>query len=219
MKQSKSPGIWIAFLGPDGVGKSAVIDRLQSQFHRMPDCVTRYHFRPRFRRQAEERPPVTCPHAQPPRTLLVSLAKLIYWLADCWYGYLVAVRPLRQGSGLVIFDRYYPDVLVDPLRYRLPKRSIKFARWLLRFAPEPDLYIMLDAPAEIVQQRKSELTLKESSRQRIAYLKMFEGLRNKLLVDANRPVAEVTRNIGVALRGLPRSPLFERHGSSLLAGL
>ena len=219
MNPPVSRGLWIAFFGPDGVGKSAVIDKLQTHSFGISDRSARFHFRPRFHRHPHDGLPVTSPHGRPPRSWLVSLGKLAYWLTDCWYGYFVAVRPIRNSGGLVVFDRYYPDVLVDPRRYRLPKGSVRFARWLLRFAPRPDLYVLLDAPAEVIRQRKTELSFDELHRQRIAYLKMFEGIRNKLLVNANNPVDEIARNIGVALEDAHRASLFENSGPSLLASL
>jgi thymidylate kinase len=104
--------------------------------------------------------------------------------------------------------------LVDPLRYRLPAQSEKFARWLVSLAPRPDLYVLLDAPAEVVQRRKSELPLAESHRQRVAYLKMLEAIRDKLLVNANCPVDEVVRTICTAFRNLyPSSPLTTSQSS------
>lgn len=212
-------GLWIALLGPDGVGKSAVIEQLQGQVLPGSEDVTLFHFRPGFRKRAVARPPVTCPHAQRPRSLLVSYGKLIYWLVDCWYGYLAVVLPRKRRDGFVLFDRYYPDILVDPLRYRLPARSRGFAQWITRLAPQPDLYLLLDAPAEVVQHRKSELTLAELHRQRMAYLKMSEQMHTKLLVNANCPVEEVVGNICTAIRSFyPDLPLA-RPESSLLAGL
>ena len=199
---SSSRGLWIAFLGPDGVGKSAVIQELQRQLQDAFGEVILFHFRPGFRRQAAGRPAVTCPHAQRPRGLMLSLGKLIYWLIDCWYGYLFVIRPGKQSHDLVIFDRYYPDILIDPLRYRLPRRCQRFARWVTTWAPRPDLYVLLDAPSEIVQQRKSELPLAESHRQRVAYLKMFERIDHKLLVNASYPVDEIARNIRIAVGNL-----------------
>jgi thymidylate kinase len=218
-KGTSSRGLWIALLGPDGVGKSAVIEQLQSQLLPGAGDITLFHFRPGFHKRAVEGPPVTCPHAQRPRSLLVSFGKLIYWLVDCWYGYLAVIRPRKQRDGLVIFDRYYPDILVDPLRYRLPTHSHAFAQWITKLAPRPDLYLLLDAPAEVVQQRKSELTLSELQRQRVAYLKMSEQMHSKLLVSANCPVDEVVRHICTAIRNFYPDLSVTKLESSLLAGL
>lgn len=199
-RDSNAPrGLWIAFFGPDGVGKSAVIEQVKDQLAPAFSFVTQFHFRPMFLRKNLSRAPVTDPHAQIPRTLIVSVGKLIYWLLDCWYGHLLATRFARHHRGLVISDRYYPDVMVDPRRYRLPASTFRFAKWLASLAPRPDLCILLDARAEVVQRRKREVSLGESQRQRFAYLAMFQFLRDKLLVNADAPVTEVAQGVSHAV--------------------
>jgi thymidylate kinase len=197
--QAGRRGLWIAFFGPDGAGKSAVIAELVGKLEARFSGAEKFHFRPRFRRHGVDHPPVTAPHAQMPRSTVASLGKLIYWLVDCWFGYLMTIRPALANSQLVIFDRYLPDMLVDPLRYRLPASCRWFARMLLPLLPRPDLCILLDASAEVVQQRKQEVSLAESQRQRAAYLDMFEVLPNTLLVDAALSVEEVAQQIANAI--------------------
>jgi len=210
-----SPGLCIAFFGPDGIGKSAVIEAVKLEAGTTFSAVVQFHFRPMFGRQ-QDRPPVTDPHAQTPRSLLISTVKLIYWLLDCWYGYFIAIRPARRCSRLVIFDRYYPDILVDPARYRLPASSLRIASWLAALAPRPDLYVLLDAPAEVVQRRKHEVSLPESQRQRLAYLAVFESMPAKLLVDADAPVNQVAQRVSVALSTLQNFSM-QRDEALLLA--
>jgi thymidylate kinase len=135
------------------------------------------------------------------------LLKLIYWLADCWWGYLSTILPRKRAGQLVIYDRYFPDILVDPVRYRLPKGSMRFADAAVNLAPQPDLYILLDASAEAVQQRKRELPLAELKRQRIRYLKLFETLPSKLLVNADSTVEEVSRRVALGICSL-RTDIF-----------
>ena len=162
-------GLWVAVFGPDGAGKSAVIKYLAAD-PTMPFRGTeQFHFRPMFRRHWDESPPATAPHARPSRNALLSIFKLLYWLLDCWFGYAFIVRPARAGSRLVLFDRYLDDILIDPLRYRLPNSTLWFARLVAQLAPRPDLYVLLDVPAGIVQRRKAEVSPAESQRQRLAY--------------------------------------------------
>ena len=191
-------GAWIALFGPDGVGKSAVIEQVAAQLGSAFHDISQFHFRPHFGRQAGDRQPVTDPHGRPPRGLLISIVKLIYWLLDCWYGYMLIVYA-RRRSRLVISDRYFPDILVDPRRYRLPASSARVAQWLCLWAPRPDLGILLDAPAEIVQQRKAEVSLAESERQRRAYLSLSELMPITQVVDANRPVQKLTQEVCAAI--------------------
>lgn len=185
--------------GVDGVGKSAVIDRLPQKLPAMFRGFRRFHFRPMFCRRVN-RPPITDPHGKPARGVVISLAKLLCWLADCWFGYLMAIRPALRRSQLVVFDRYLPDILVDPLRYRLPPTTLRFAHWMIALAPHPDLYVLLDAPAEVVQRRKREVPDDECRRQRVTYLKMFAALDAKLLVNADCQVDEVAERVAFAIR-------------------
>jgi thymidylate kinase len=218
-RANKAHGLWIAFFGPDGVGKSTVIEQVKDQLGAAFSGVLQFHFRPMLGRHLRNQKPVTDPHNQVLRSPLISLAKLIYWLLDCWCGYLVAISPVRRTSGLVIFDRYYPDILADPLRYRLPKSSLRFAAWLVALAPHPDLSILLHAPAEVVQSRKQEVPLGESRRQQSAYLTIFQTMSNKLLVDAELPVNEIAQQVSVAVLTLLEDASWKQREALLFADL
>jgi thymidylate kinase len=194
-------GAWVAFFGPDGVGKSTVIDRLQGQLEGSFCGCLRFHFRPRFGCRRTDEEPVTAPHAQTPRGLLSTTLKLAYWLLDFWLGYFFLIRPALRRSELVIFDRYFSDMLVDPVRYRLRDSARTLAALMVKFAPQPDLYVLLDAPAESVQLRKQEVSPAESHRQREAYRKLLGSLPGALVIDANRPLEQVSHDAAVAIAG------------------
>ena len=105
------------------------------------------------------RPPrVTAPHSRPPRSLVGSLAKAVYWVLDYTLGYYLKIRPALVRSTLVLFDRYLVDALIDPRRYRYGG-----PRWVLHLVwsliPKPDLVILLDAPPEVLRARKQEVSL------------------------------------------------------------
>ena len=212
-----SRGRWIAFFGPDGVGKSAVIEQLKDQIGSEFSGITEFHFRPMFGRSHADRHPVIDPHGHAPRRRFLSRLKLAYWLLDCWLGYLFLIGPGLRLSRLVIFDRYFPDILVDPLRYRLPPSCLRFAKRLTRLAPRPDLHILLDAPAEVVQARKAEVSGSESQRQRAAYLAMFQPIPRKLIVNANRPLNEVAQQVSDAVLAILAKPAVEPHEDWVIA--
>jgi hypothetical protein len=52
--------------------------------------------------------------ANRPRSALTSLAKILVWLMEEWYANLF----WDKKGTLLICDRYYHDLLVDPRRYR-----------------------------------------------------------------------------------------------------
>ncbi len=194
-------------LGPDGAGKSTLVDRMTRRLGPSFRAIGKFHFRHRFSRRQKEMEPVTNPHRETPRGTLASICKLLYWLLDCWFGYFVNICPARLSAKLVIFDRYCPDILVDPRRYRLPQSCIWLAKLVVSLAPRPDLFILLDVPSKVAQQRKPEVSPGESVRQRLAYLLMFQALPNAVVVDATRPIDEVVQRASAAVLGCPASSL------------
>jgi thymidylate kinase len=188
-------GLWIAVLGPDGSGKSTVIEHLQAALAPGFRRTVRFHLRPRLLpgTRAAEAVPSTDPHGQQPRGVAASTLKLLYFWADYVLGYLWRVRPLLVRYTLVIFDRYYCDLLIDPRRFRS-----RGPRWLARaiaaMMPMPDLILILDAPAEVLQARKQEVTVEESARQAQAYREFAasSAVRGRaVVVDAAATVDEV----------------------------
>ena len=61
--------------------------------------------------------------------------------------------------------------------------------------------ILLDAPAEVLQARKREVTFDETNRQREAYRAMVGRLPYGHIVNADRPLADVVEDVaGVILK-------------------
>jgi thymidylate kinase len=109
-------------------------------------------------------------------------------------SYLTNVYPRIIKSSFVIFDRYYYDLLIDPKRFR-QGAPLWIARLVGWFIPRPDLVILLDASAEVLQSRKQEVSLEETRRQREAYLKLVYSLPSGQVVDASKPLQEVIRQV------------------------
>jgi len=139
-------GLHVAFLGPDGSGKSSVIDSIIPDLAPAFRKTTYIHLRPGVGRKSSHSRPVIDPHGQPPRSWLASVVKVAYLCLDYVVGWWLYVWPKTVRSTLVVFDRYYHDLLIDPLRYRYGG-PMWMARWISKLIPSPDLWILLDAPA------------------------------------------------------------------------
>ena len=179
-------GLFVVMMGPDGSGKTT-INTLVRQRVATAFWMKRYfHFRPFVGTADDETDIVTDPHGVPPRGTVSSLAKLVYYVFDYVVGYMTRVRPVVSRTGLVIFDRYYADIAVDPARYRFGA-----PHWLLRvfrpLIPQPDLYLFLDVDADVILSRKQEVSREECIRQVDAYRKSAEKLNNAVLLDASQP--------------------------------
>lgn len=194
-KRDTQRGLWVVLLGPDGAGKSSVIAGIgDGRSAGFPGSQT-YHLRAPLLRSGEESPANCDPHAQRPRGTLISAGKLIYLLLANWMGYVVKVRPQLAQGKLILFDRYFSDCLVDPKRYRLPASCLGMAELVARLLPKPDLSVVLDAPATVLQQRKCEVTPAESERQRKDYLMRLASEPNVVVVEAARPLVDVVEDV------------------------
>ena len=143
---------------------------------------------------------VVDPHGKPPRSALLSLGKISFWLLEEWYAHLFH----DKKDELLICDRYYHDLLVDPRRYRFGG-PMSVARLIGKLMPQPELWLLLDAPAEVLQTRKQEVPLAETERQRHAYLEFVLAQKNHCIVNAaqalDRVVADALAAIVGALNG------------------
>jgi thymidylate kinase len=193
--RAKHPGLWIALYGPDGAGKSAVAARLATELAPSFSGLQLHHLRVPLWRSPSHIVVVTDPHARQPRGLVLSCLKLLYMFAQSWLAHLLRVLSWLARGQLVIADRYFLDYAIDPQRYRLAASSVRLASLLGRLAPVPDLQFVLDVPANELQRRKPEVSLGESRRQRQEYAARIARLPNTALVNADRPVTDVSIDI------------------------
>ena len=176
----KPRGLFLAFLGTDGAGKSTVLEALERELapvFRSAESGT-WHLRPKVLPQLDSvlhlgRSTYTLedmsrPHrAKPSGPLLSNLRVTYYWL-DYVIGYALKILPRRRRPSLILFDRYFYDYLVDPLRCRV-RRDTLLARVLARLVPKPDGVVIVTARYELVRARKQELSPEESAFQIAAY--------------------------------------------------
>jgi thymidylate kinase len=129
-------------------------------------------------------------------------------LAEHWFRS-GAAQYHRLRGRFVIFDRYPYDSLLQKSDPRLWKR---LRRWLFDVVnAEPDLVILLDAPPELLQQRKREHTLEWHVEQRAGYLRLRERLPRMQIVDAAREQAEVRRTATSLIWNQYRTRFRETH--------
>lgn len=189
---SRPTGLFVAVLGPDGAGKTTLINRLEEGLAGAFRRTAVFHLCASLIDRNPMRGPVTDPHGKAPYPLWISLLKIPYYLLAYAVGYLFKVRPLLVRSTLVLLDRYYDDILVDPRRYRYggPMELARLGRLLV---PTPDLYFIVDVPEEHLYQRKQEVSRDEVERQRAAYRRLAVGLPTAVLLDGSLPADDVAR--------------------------
>jgi thymidylate kinase len=117
----------------------------------------------------------------------------LFWLAYNLAGH-VTLRLAKARNTLIVNDRHFIDILVDPVRYRYAGPT-----WLLnvirRVMPQPDAVILLHGPAEVLQARKKELSIEETARQSGRYLALVEKQKHGHIVDAAQPFDNVMGDV------------------------
>lgn len=182
-------GFSVGFTGPDGSGKTTVIDRTIERLGAVfATAHSYYHFRPALfgnlgevAHSAGIKKDVDRNYSDPHRGgktgALSSLARLGYYSVDYILGYFAKVKSQTRITRLVVFDRYFTDIICDSRRSRiyLPPRFLNM--WRRLFIPSLDYNILLTASSETILSRKRELDEKgiRDINSRIDYLASKKG--------------------------------------------
>ena len=184
----------VAFLGPDGAGKSTVLSKVKELDILFAKTTSYTHLKPQYllKKRNQNRGVVTEPHAEEPRNTWTASLKMVVYVQEYWIEHFV--NPQRP-SHIKVYDRYMHDTIIDPRRYRLPEGGLA-QRVLSNFAPQPVVFIVLDADPEIIQARKAEVPLEATRKQCQSYLEFAR--RNPAqcaVIDANQSADDVVDDI------------------------
>lgn len=193
LNQIKYKGYSFGFTGPDGSGKTTVLDCMVDALKSVYSQIDLYHFRPTVFGNLGEvahsvgiKKEVDKDYSKPHRGNKVgpinSFCRLVFYSIDYIVGYCLKVRRKLCKRQLVVFDRYYTDIICDSRRSRifLPTR---FLYWFGRlFIPSLDYNILLTASTETILNRKQELDKEgiEAINSKIEYLSTKKGYKKIL---------------------------------------
>ena len=161
------PARSVVFLGPDGAGKTTLITLIEAELAAQNVDFRRYYFAPGYlkRYRPSDTPTITTnPHEGRQYSALLVGMKISLMLVE----FILGVPMVKRRNQLVLFDRYIHDLLVDPRRYRM-NRVRWWMRALMTLAPQPDLGVIITAPADVITARKQEVPPEETERQVQAY--------------------------------------------------
>lgn len=213
----------VALIGADGAGKTTIGRRLeeagvlpikylymgvnpQASNHMLPTTRLVLKIKRLLGREthtggppdpARRRPP---PSGLPKRTLhaVRSGLRTANRLCEEWFRQIVAWYYQLRGY-VVLFDRHFysdyyaHDISGESAHRPLSRRIHGFV--LERLYPKPDLVILLDAPADVLFARKGEGTVELVENRRQEYFRLREHVRCFAVVNADRPLDEVTREV------------------------
>jgi hypothetical protein len=166
-------GLRVALVAPDGAGKSTLTKGIEARFYFPARSISMGLYQ--------------MPQAKAGRRLPgVGLAGQ---LSTQWAGWLQGAYHRRRGR-LVLFDRYPYDALL-PTRFQYSRLG-RARRWVLAHScPPPELVVILDAPGELLYERKGEKTAALLETQRQAYRALLPRLPRAVIVDASREAEQV----------------------------
>lgn len=191
-------GLWVAFLAPDGGGKTTLVHSLlKEQFLRAsliymgtnPDSSTvgfptTFWLKKQLRRL----------EANGGKFLLKPLKAIAYLnrLLEQWYRVISGLCYKIIGRT-VVFDRFiYDSSLAAPPR----STGQRIRRWLMNHTcPRADLTFLLDAPGEVLYRRKGEHSPAVLERQRQIFLQLETQIPNMQIVDATQSAEEVRSKV------------------------
>ena len=197
-------GFSIGFTGPDGVGKTTVINKLIDSLGVVfRDAHEYMHFRPTLfgnlgdvAHSAGLKKDVDRNYSDPHRGgktgKVSSFLRLFYYSLDYIVGYCIKIKSVTRITRLVIFDRYYTDIICDSRRSRIylsPKFLYRYGRV---FIPSLDYNILLTADTDVILARKQELSIAdvEAINKNIDFLASKKGYLKVL--NNSSPEATVT---------------------------
>ena len=194
----KRPTMFSA-LGPDGVGKSTFLEifiqRLSELCVSDMDSLYVLHFRPNLlpnlkkllsgKNYNESQEEFTNPHRGGKTNSLSSLVRMTYYWLDYLIGYYLKIKYKCRHNGKVIFDRYINDFLVDPERARIYLPYF-IRRIFVNLTPKVDIAYILSCDANIIYERKKELTIEEIQIILDAYKKIAEKDKRYIMLDASK---------------------------------
>jgi thymidylate kinase len=132
------------------------------------------------------------------RGQLWTMLRNVNRLLEAWYRQIFVLIYQIQGNS-VIFDRHFLfDAALGAVYETGAERNWpdEIYYWTLKtFYPKPDLVIFLDAPAEMLYERKQESTLEYLSRCRDIYRNEGKHVNSFITVDVSQPLDAVSQDV------------------------
>jgi thymidylate kinase len=150
---------------------------------------------------------------QTKRGKLWLTARNINTLADISYRQTIAFFYKLRGF-VVVFDRHFLFML-EPNIGRNQKRKKSFGDRLLYWIydtiyPKPDVVFFLDAPPEVLYERKKEVSIDNLIWQRQIILKQCEKIHHFIWLDATQPLDKILEEVSQRILEFYNSKLHKQ---------
>ena len=191
-------GVFIVMLGPDGVGKTTIAQKLLTNFRGVFKKGLYFHWIPpifsTFHIKLNNYTRMNIPKINVNRIVyLISYVRLLKNFTSAWLVYLLRILPEKYRDRIIIGDRFYFTYYFDPLIVKFYP-PVKIINKVLKYFPKPNIILILEAEADTIKNRKNELVNEEilSITSKLRYLVNFvNGVRIDF-ISANSSIEEVT---------------------------
>lgn len=201
-------GKLIVFIGPDGSGKTTIINKeaeylklfypnqkiYHMRYNILPELKTGHGFSS-MKGKVNGTDEGSKEKKKVKRSFLSVLASwfvVLYYTFEFWLGNF-KVFALKRKNTLILYDRYYYDHFMQPTSRDL---IYPFRKILLFFVAKPNVVIHLKADAEAVYARKQELSRKEIESQNICISRIIKDIKNAHTIDTtNKTVEKVAQEV------------------------
>jgi thymidylate kinase len=199
-------GLFIVLIGPDGSGKSTTCNNLmESEIKKLFQKKLYFHghfpFLPELKSivaffKKNKNITVIPPEENLPSDLkslgiLRSMIYPIYYGFNYFIGHFLVWKERARG-GLVVFDRYFYDYMMQRLYIKCPRSLLNL---ISKIIPQSDILIFLKNNPEIIYARKPELSVEDIKRQSIICEDITRRFKNSFVVDTSMSPDEVVKNI------------------------
>ena len=196
-------GLSVAFIAPDGAGKSTIINRVKETVSGSFYGVNLYYMRPHLFKNlghynklnpTEEAATNDNPHGMVCDGVFKSAVRFFFYNLDFQLGTLFKINQKKINKQLVIFDRYYYDYFADMKRYKysLPAWFPAAFEWMI---PKPDMVFVLDGNPEVLYERKKELPISELEKQCSVFNQLAQNRKNFYAINVNRDVDTIVDEV------------------------
>lgn len=183
--------MFIIVLGPDGSGKSTLINNIikSELFSSSAPLVLHLNGSNRYTSNIKHTV-ITNPHGKKPYSSLVSMVKLFYLVTKAIADYYTIDHHYSIKGKHIIYDRHVFDVYADPLRYRI-RLSPKIIKLFLTLVPKPDILFTLNVDSKVLWERCTEVSYDQMKIQCKRYMEFSNIYDFVYELNATRSSSEV----------------------------
>ena len=180
-------GQLIVFSGPDGAGKSSLIEDINNLFYELGINKNKipHHFMTKktpsihklfFMPKKYSKQDYTKPYQASPSGFFSSFFRVTYYFFAFIIDFSFSIKKELRGNHIIFFDRYFTDLIVDPTRMKISIKK-QYVRFLFKRILFPNYIFFILADPKKILLRKPELTYEKLNKLNYEYRILNNSLK------------------------------------------